>query len=1239
MFPEYPSTPAASAEAVGGNLPPDLAHFALVAVSPRRVGKRLFYAPADTPTDAWRPDDERAGKWVKPKDAGQKPDINVGKNFQLHLVKTATIEQRLELRRFCSTHLRAALISGLPSPNLRSSFKYGTPDHFTTGGDQFERTSQTVVDGERAWLTMDVDGLDLRKIDADVDVHADADRMPDLLRDALDDMGLDWLIADCIIQFSSTHGLHSTHHLKAHAEWRLAQPLTVAQQKLVAGYCNTQATSKGYGTPFDTDIYNPDRLLFVNCPELLKRVWVPDQGTTNVPMAHPYKGERVRHCRVGQEIVDLPDPIFASQAGKRTSFSSAATVAKAASSRPKSGVAAYLAELRDGHSHAPMVSAIASYCATTPEHRWNAAEFADLAQRIAGSIGFGINAKDSERAERFAEPWMCAEFARLREKRFVWPGMATDRQAEPRTVTVGEARRRQSERINAAVLGTEDAERPVVRVEANAPGLGKTHAIHAAMSAEWLTEHSAAVLSPTSALSTESSGRHLKQMGPRHSHLTNVVHGRSRLCINPAKNREAKQYESLGLSASKVCAACPDKDACSFLQQTQWLENGANYLQHAHACVPIKGEATKIIFDESPLGTLLSSHDKERPLADIRSPKGVAFVQKRGRRGQKAPRISETFDTADLIQHRIELRQALEQTIGPLLLTTVAKFARSAKAESEHVPYAQVARDLEDQFFWWLADKLNTLATSIAKTDNRQEKAQLKHEQRKLLREAALTKFMRKLYEAIRASASIIGRERVDAIVVREKAGSLSVSCHIRNKMPSSFSGRDLLIADGTPVPTVYKAMFGDLSPKPRLEVHRDRTAVSNYHLTLYADRAFTQSAMLGELGMCADPSDRSRRRKTAKERKGIEPKQVRGLRSDSNLKRFHRFILSLSLQQARLNRAHSCRSEAGRKIDVLIVVSLALEQLLRHLPLPNNVAIEHFNNLRGIDRYGDVPCAIVLGRDLQSIPSLEQDAAALFYDSSDVLEIKRAPLGQGVKPLEGHCDVELADGSIWQIECETHPDPHVEALRQQVCAGEVIQALHRTRLYNRTADNPLELHVFGQTPPDVPVHRVARWLDARRSELELMKEAGIVFRSAASARLAFPELFEAVGESMVEKILKIGIALNEGIYLGLFRNWKAVEFRLSARSASGRAAYKQTADVDLSQHPDPGLALRQRLGSDVSWRYAGEREWRRSEAHGPHKALQHAHAAFQAARRQSHAPELVTRRSRQKPAPATAGA
>ena len=66
------------------------------------------------------------------------------------------------------------------------------------------------------------------------------------------------------------------------------------------------------------------------------------------------------------------------------------------------------------------------------------------------------------------------------------------------------------------------------------------------------------------------------------------------------------------------------------------------------------------------------------------------------------------------------------------------------------------------------------------------------------------------------------------------------------------------------------------------------------------------------------------------------------------------------------------------RRQKTLVVCQKEVEKKLHQLGLPDGVHVEHFGNITGIDRYGDVRLLLVIGRTLPGPKELKIDAGAL---------------------------------------------------------------------------------------------------------------------------------------------------------------------------------------------------------------------------------------------------------------------
>jgi putative DNA primase/helicase len=99
-----------------------------------------------------------------------------------------------------------------------------------------------------------------------------------------------------------------------------------------------------------------------------------------------------------------------------------------------------------------------------------------------------------------------------------------------------------------------------------------------------------------------------------------------------------------------------------------------------------------------------------------------------------------------------------------------------------------------------------------------------------------------------------------------------------------------------------------------------------------------------------------------------------------------------------------------------------------------------------------------------------------------------------------------MADGSFMAAEIDRHPDPLAEAIRWQICEGELVQIIGRARAVNRSAADPVDVLVLTDTPLPLPLDGVLSASDLAPSPGDLMlAKRGIAFENARHAATAYP--------------------------------------------------------------------------------------------------------------------------------------
>ena len=142
---------------------------------------------------------------------------------------------------------------------------------------------------------------------------------------------------------------------------------------------------------------------------------------------------------------------------------------------------------------------------------------------------------------------------------------------------------------------------------------------------------------------------------------------------------------------------------------------------------------------------------------------------------------------------------------------------------------------------------------------------------------------------------------------------------------------------------------------------------------------------------------------------------------------------------------------ETGRKSTLVITQKKAELWLKRH-ELPSNVAIEHFNNITGIDDYSDVRLLILIGRTAPTPNEIEASAGILSGQQPTPCPPVNAKGFVWYPPVERA--IRLRDGrTIKSKKCDQHPDAFAEMVRWQIHEGELVQAYGRARAINRIDD------------------------------------------------------------------------------------------------------------------------------------------------------------------------------------------
>jgi hypothetical protein len=193
------------------------------------------------------------------------------------------------------------------------------------------------------------------------------------------------------------------------------------------------------------------------------------------------------------------------------------------------------------------------------------------------------------------------------------------------------------------------------------------------------------------------------------------------------------------------------------------------------------------------------------------------------------------------------------------------------------------------------------------------------------------------------------------------------------------------------------------------------------------------------------------------------------------------RFILQWWLEDDRRSMLVICQKEYERWLRANLPKEILVPpKSKRELQWDEKaIAIEHYNDVSGLDIYRNVSSILLIGR-IQPTPQDVQDyAGALLGTEPSVMFKPRQPNGkpgEWFKPPVTRA-IRMKDGSGILVEgCDRHPDPLCEAVRLLQCEGEIIQAFGRARAVNRTAANPLRAAILNDVVCDLTVNSVRHW-------------------------------------------------------------------------------------------------------------------------------------------------------------------
>lgn len=857
--------------------------------------------------------------------------------------------------------------------------------------------------------------------------------LAEMFFDALADAGLDWLARDCVMHVSSKHGVANTTTMRAHVLFLLKDALTVAQQKSVARYINIAFREAGYeGDVCDLKLYTPEHMLYTSLANYYEEV---DHNYVTKPLPDV---QRVRIARVPFDApVEVPED----------ALDFVDVVEYASETREGAGIA-HDRRFVDGNVDNASLLMIKDYVFKTYNRTYDdeyAAQDAIFAQ-----VEENILAMDASRAKTEQR---LSDFRRKRTGMWNWSvntryGQESTRPVEDKSISLEAARSRMASRFE-DVFTMEQDHYKYFGLFIIPPGGGKTTTfLKAAATGIDFEQKRVHFVVPTVGLGKEiyEDAKEILPEGTRIYHYK----GRKQYCNEEERveqHEKCEKVEQFDISPREtVCKTCPFalNGECEWPNMKVKPGVGLHIFQHAHETSTLEAVwdldsdlmPDIAVQDESMWGTYGPKERKltVKSLRDATSKTVVRYPE-----SKKAD-----YDaTNDLIDLRTRLLDMLEQQPEYVPLSALKGFRRELED-------GMIAEEL-------LIKQCRLEMLDLAKGDDFDSKtAQAK----KIKHIKSAAELVLDLLRAMSNSAKTNRTHIFGLSVMETEDGGRMVVTRVRpplSTMQKTVKKRIQLDAtsDGG---FFERTVWGGTH---KIAMHEMDIRPKHYWLTQYVDRSFSDDYLTND-----------------KNNKG-------GVKRSAT-------TISVYIKY-----------KAVLFDSVLVICTKKVhDYLTKHWTFPDNVNFMTFGSVRGRNTYKNADCVIQIGRMQPSVEDLEDMTEAVLAEEQSVTSIKRVKRDARGLFMPNRRQTRLVrrkDGTIGTFtipSVPTHPDTNVQKVHYQITWAENEQGINRVRPLERTADNPVDMTIFGQFDSKIPIDEVRYFADEineDRRTAELFSGLGLI--------------------------------------------------------------------------------------------------------------------------------------------------
>jgi hypothetical protein len=266
-----------------------------------------------------------------------------------------------------------------------------------------------------------------------------------------------------------------------------------------------------------------------------------------------------------------------------------------------------------------------------------------------------------------------------------------------------------------------------------------------------------------------------------------------------------------------------------------------------------------------------------------------------------------------------------------------------------------------------------------------------------------------------------------------------------------------------------------------------------------------------------------------------------------------------------------------GKPVAIIIYKSTA-EWIRQNCFVPPWLTLTHHGAITGTNNFENYRALFIVGRLLPQAEIITRQAEALVgahIPEREYVEVEHGGKIPIVPDAERHNAVKV---NVWR-----HPNAMAERLRRQVTECGLLQAFGRGRASQRTADNPLDVHLWTDVPvPEIGPSIPQLW-DEVAADLDAVQLAsgGVVLESPAEGELAYKAVVEAESMLKGEALKKDRARRGSGhslydINIGDVPNLPLLRRAVYQRAGSGRSPGRALFLTDIA---DPRAWLEERLG------------------------------------------------------------